>query len=164
MTRLMAAVLLAALLAAPDAARAPQNDSITQQALRADLFFLAGDALRGRLTDTEENRAAADYIRSRFERVGLKPAAPGGSYFQTYNLVTMTLGDGNALDLVADGATRHLRAGQDFYPQRFSASGRATGDVVFVGFGISAPKLQYDDYGGDVKGKVVLALDHEPGE
>jgi len=160
----MAAALAAALLATSDAARAPQNDSITQQALRADLFFLAGDALRGRLTDTEENRAAADYIRSRFERVGLKPAAPGGSYFQTYNLVTMSLGDGNALDLVADGATRHLRAGQEFYPQRLSATGRATGDVVFVGFGISAPKLQYDDYGGDVKGKIVLALDHEPGE
>ena len=36
-------------------------------------FFLAGDSLRGRLTDTNENRAAADYIRSRFERVGLEP-------------------------------------------------------------------------------------------
>src|SRR5207244_8855773 len=33
-----------------------------------------------------------------------------------------------------------------------------------VGFGISAPPLAYDDYGGDVKGKVALALDHEPGE
>jgi len=36
--------------------------------------------------------------------------------------------------------------------------------VVFTGFGISAPHLGYDDYSGDVKGKVVLVLDHEPGE
>jgi hypothetical protein len=36
--------------------------------------------------------------------------------------------------------------------------------VVFVGFGISAPHLQYDDFKGDVKGRIVLALDHEPGE
>jgi hypothetical protein len=36
--------------------RAPQNESIRQEDLRADLFFLAGDSLRGRLTDTEENR------------------------------------------------------------------------------------------------------------
>src|SRR5262249_60578320 len=36
--------------------------------------------------------------------------------------------------------------------------------VVCAGFGISAPHLQYDDYNGDVKGKIVLALDHEPGE
>jgi Zn-dependent M28 family amino/carboxypeptidase len=35
---------------------------------------------------------------------------------------------------------------------------------VFAGFGISAPQFGYDDYRGDVKGKIVLALDHEPGE
>ena len=70
--------------------RAPQNESIRQEDLRADLFFLAGDSLRGRLTDTEENRAAADFIRSRFERMGLKGAGPGGSFFQPYNLMTAT--------------------------------------------------------------------------
>jgi hypothetical protein len=146
-------------------ARAPQNDSIRQEQLRADLFFLAGDAMRGRLTDTDENRAAADYIRSRFERAGLAPAAPGQSYFQTYNLMTATIGDGNALEIViGDAGARRLRSGQEFYAHRFSASGRATGSVVFVGFGISAPHLQYDDFAGDVKGKIVLALDHEPGE
>src|SRR6059036_1278160 len=160
--------------------RAPQNESIKQEDLRADLFFLAGDAMRGRLTDTEENRATADYLRSRFERMGLKPAGPNNSYFQPYNLMTATLGEGSALDVVSgDGATRQLRAGQEFYPQRFSASGRATGTVVFAGFGISAPRLHYDDYGSalrpgsglsraesrdDIAGRIVLALDHEPGE
>ena len=54
--------------------KAPGNDTITQADLRADLFFVAGDAMRGRLTDTNENRATADYIRARFERAGLKVA------------------------------------------------------------------------------------------
>src|SRR3954468_6104879 len=102
--------------------RAPQNDSIRQDDMRADLFFLAGDSLRGRLTDTEENRATADFIRSRFERMGLKGAGPGGSYFQPYNLMTATVGDSaaNVLEVAAaDGATRQLRLGQEFYPQRF---------------------------------------------
>jgi hypothetical protein len=145
--------------------RAPHNDSIRQEQLRADLFFLAGDAMKGRLTDTDENRAAADYIRSRFERAGLKPAAPESSFFQAYNLMTATLADGNSLDVVGgDGAARHLRSGQEFYPHRYSASGRVAGPVSFVGFGISAPHLAYDDYNGDVKGRIVLALDHEPGE
>src|SRR5438034_6285929 len=134
--------------------RAPQNESIRQDDLRADLFFLAGDSMRGRLTDTEENRAAADFIRSRFERMGLKPAGPNGSYFQPYNLMTATLAaapSSNVLEVMgADGATRELRAGQDFYPQRISASGVASGPVVFAGFGISAPQLGYDDYNGDV--------------
>jgi hypothetical protein len=149
---------------------APQNESIRQEDLRADLFFIAGDSLRGRLTDTEENRATADFIRSRFERLGLKPAGPNGSYFQPYNLMVATLGGENGLDVTAGGggqsggATRHLRAGQEFYPHRFSASGRASGTVMFAGFGISAPHLQYDDFTGNLEGQIVLVLDHEPGE
>jgi hypothetical protein len=152
-----------------DGARlAPQNDSIRKEDLRADLFFLAGDSLRGRLTDTEENRAAADFIASRFERLGLKGAGPNGSFFQPYSLMTASLADGNALDMVSAGtgdvATRHLRAGQEIFPHRVSASGAVTAPLAFVGFGISAPHLSYSDYNGDVKGKAVLALDHEPGE
>ena len=164
MKRLVTVAIAAVLIAPVWAERAPENESITQASLRADLFFLAGDAMRGRLTDTEENRAAADYIRSRFERLGLKPAAANNSYFQNYNLMTPTLGADNALDLIAaEDASRHLTAGQEFYPQRFSASGHVRGEVVFAGFGITAPKLQYDDYSG-VNGRIVLILDHEPGE
>ena len=147
--------------------RAPQNESIRQDDLRADLFFLAGDSMRGRLTDTEENRASADFIRSRFERMGLKGAGPNGSYFQSYNLMTATLGQSsmNGMEIAAaDGLVRQLTVGQEFYPHRFSATGTVSGPVVFAGFGISAPHLQYDDYNGDVKGKIVLVLDHEPGE
>jgi hypothetical protein len=158
----VAFLVVAAAAAQPQ--RAPQIESIRQQDLRADLFFLAGDAMRGRLTDTEENRATADYIRSRFERIGLKPAA-GNAYFQTYNLMTATLGADNALEVAGEsGATRRLRSGQEFYPHRFSASGQVSAPLVFAGFGITAPTLQYDDYNGDVKGKIVLAIDHEPGE
>src|ERR1043165_1876724 len=95
MQRTLIAILVVSFLLSPALAqqRAPQNESIRQDDLRADLFFLAGDSMRGRLTDTEENRAAADFIRSRFERMGLKPAAPGRSYYQAYNLMTATLGD-----------------------------------------------------------------------
>ncbi len=164
---LVVAACLAAAVHLSAQQRAPQNESIRQEDLRADLFFLAGDSMRGRLTDTEENRASADFIRSRFERMGLKGAGPNGSFFQPYNLMTATAGDAamNELEITtADGARRRLRLGQEFYPQRFSASGAAEGAVVFAGFGISAPPLGYDDYRGDVKGKIVLALDHEPGE
>ena len=161
------AIIFTTVLLAPAAAQehAPQNDSIRKEDLHADLFFLAGDSMQGRLTNTEANRAAADFIASRFERMGLKPAGPNQSYFQPFNLMTATLGEGNALDIVgSDGSKRHLTAGQEFYPHRVSASGLVTASVVFVGFGISAPHLAYNDYNGDVKGKVVLALDHEPGE
>jgi hypothetical protein len=150
--------------------RAPMIESITQTDLRADLFFLAGDAMRGRLTDTNENRITVDYIRSRFERAGLKPVANGG-YFHNYNLMTATLGEGNSLSFATSGtttgdvtATREFTSGQEFYPQRFSASGTATAAVTFAGFGIVAPQWNHDDYRDGVRGRIVMVLDHEPGE
>jgi hypothetical protein len=150
--------------------RAPFIESITQNDLRADLFFLAGDAMRGRLTDTNENRITVDYIRSRFERAGLKPIANGG-YFHNYNLMRATLGAGNSLSFATSATTtgettgtREFKSGQEFYPQRFSASGTATGGVMFAGFGIVAPRWHHDDYRDAVRGRIVMVLDHEPGE
>ena len=145
--------------------KAPFNDSITKDALRADLFFLAGDGFKGRLTDTPENLLATEYVKARFERMGLKPAN-NGSFFHTYNLVTTTLGAENSLQVIhGDNDRMQLRSGQDYYPQSFSANARVRGSLVFAGFGITAPDLKYDDYKGpDVRGKIVLVIDHEPGE
>ena len=65
---------------------APENSSIRADRLRADLMFLAGDGFRGRLTKTPENTLATEWIKSRFERLGLKPMGQGGSYFAENNL------------------------------------------------------------------------------
>lgn len=146
---------------------APEQESIRREDLRADLFFLASDALAGRLTDTAENRVAAEFLRARFERLGLKPMGPNGSYFQPFGLSVPALGPENLLVVRTSGAAElRLRPGEDFYPQRFSASGRARGSLVFAGFGISAPELGYDDYRDSeaVRDRIVLVLDHEPGE
>jgi Zn-dependent M28 family amino/carboxypeptidase len=146
--------------------RAPQVESIRQAELRADLFFLASDAMRGRLTDTPENALTAEWIKARFERLGLGPAGAGRTYFHPFSLMTTTLGASNAFALNA-GASAPLtfKAMQDFYPQRFSSSGRVKGPVVFAGYGISAPAQGHDDYrSGTFAGRIVLVLDHEPGE
>ncbi len=145
--------------------KAPFNDSINKDALKADLYYLAADGFRGRLTDTPENALATEYVKSRFERMGLKPAN-NGSFFQPYNLVTATLGSENSLQIINGENDRiQLRAGQDYYPQTFSANARVRGPVVFAGFGITSPDLAYDDYkGNDIRGRIVLIIDHEPGE
>jgi hypothetical protein len=160
MRRRFAATILLAPLAAFTMLRAqqpaPEIASIRQADMKADLFFLASDAMAGRLTDTPQNLVAAEWIASRFERLGLVPVGEGNSYFHKYELGVAALGSGNQLSGAAMPA--------DWYPTRFSASGTAKGEVVFVGYGISSPERGYDDYKGDVKGKIVLALDHEPGE
>jgi len=145
---------------------APFNDSIHQDDMKADLFFLASDAMKGRLTTTPENKLAGKFIQSRFEELGLKPAGPNGSFYQHFDLVSASLGEENRLEVVTDvNSTVPLQSGRDYYPLRFSASGTARGSLVFAGFGISAPELSYDDYQGkDIEGKIVLVLEHEPGE
>lgn len=157
---------------------APQNESIRKQDLKADVYFLADDLTRGRLVGTPEYALAAEFVKSRFERLGLTPAGPNGTYFHSFNLMVATLGSDAANTLeITDGSAAaaaavsappralHARLGQDFYPHRFSANGRVTGGVVFAGFGITAPALSWDNYPVDaIKGKIVLILDHEPGE
>mgnify|MGYP001567292568 CR=1 FL=1 len=146
-------------------AAAPFNDSIRTADLKADLYFLAGDGFKGRLAGTPENALAAEFVRSRFERAGLKPGAPNGSFVQATQLMVATLGTRNALTVSLPGGTKlELAPEQDFYPQRFSASGSVTAPVVYAGFGIHAPALGYDDYGDRVKGRIALILEHEPGE
>ena len=54
---------------------------------------------------------------------------------------------------VGKDAAAAASAGQDFHPLRFSASASASGELAFVGFGISSPERGYDDYRGDVKGR-----------
>ena len=132
--------------------------------MRADLEFLAGDALRGRLTDTPENGIALEWMKSRFQALGLKPMGPNGSFFQPNGLSIGVLGNGNDLAVTHGEATSHYGLATGFYPLRYSGSGTGTGDLVFAHFGITAPALPYDDLAGDVRGKVLLVLDHEPGE
>lgn len=164
--RLLALLIVAAVSTGTAAqSPAPFNDSIRVAELEADLHFLAGDGFRGRLVGTPENALAADWVRSRFARAGLKPGAPNGTFIQTTHLMVATLGEGNRLDVhAAGGVALNLRPEQDFYPQRFSASGTVRAPVVYAGFGIHAPALRYDDYGDRVKGRIALILDHEPGE
>ena len=163
MRRIVALILFTAVTLTAQQ-RAPEIDSIRQADMKADLTFLASDHMAGRLTDTPQNAIAAEWIASRFERLGLKPVGDEGTYYQKYNLVVASLGADNTMTV--GGAVKHAgpKVGVDFSPQRFSASGTAKGEIVFVGYGILSPERGYDDYGGNVNGKIAIAIDHEPGE
>ena len=158
------AILIAAAVTAQDPDPAPGAESIRAADLEADVRFLAGDSLRGRLTDTRGNRVAADFIASRFARLGLAPVGSDGTHFHRFDLLTTALGPGNALRVAGIGES-DLALGEAFHPDPASASATAAGGVVFVGFGIDAPALDHDDYRtADLAGAVALMLDHEPGE
>jgi len=75
------------------------------------------------------------------------------------------LGPNNSLTYEIGGARKALALGQDFIPFSFSADGTFQASLVFAGYGITAPDLEYDDYKGiDANGKIVVVLRHEPQE
>jgi hypothetical protein len=116
--------------------------------------------MEGRGAGTEGLDRAAHFIEQRFRELGLE--ATGGSYRQPFPLVTRAvLGKVNRLTIAGVPA----RLGSDFMPLRISAPGAFSGTAVFVGYGIRAPELGYDDYAGiDATGKLALAMRYEPGE
>jgi hypothetical protein len=130
-----------------------------------DVKFLASEKLKGRLDGTPELAQAARYIADQFHAMGLKAAGDSG-YFQRFRITAnASAGKSNRLAYSNGEAQSNLEMGRDFCPSSMSSNGTASGQVVFVGYGITAREYGYDDYAGvDVKGKIVLMLRHEPQE
>ncbi|HET6572392.1 MAG TPA: M28 family peptidase [Fimbriiglobus sp.] len=157
--RLLAAVGLLAVTSA-----APAAEPALEQ-IKKDLFYLAGEECEGRGIETAGIRKAGAYIAAAFQEAGLKPAGTEGSYFQPFTVYGRPrLGTPNTLVLTGpNDRTLDLKYGEDFTPTGMSAAGKAEGGLVFVGYGITAPKLGYDDYAGaDVTGKFVVVLRRTP--
>ena len=136
---------------------------ITAEGLRAHMAFLADDLLEGRGTGTRGYQLAANYVRAQFEEMGLKPAGVGGSYFQNvrFRKIELLRDKSSLVVKPKNGSTRTLTIEKDYVMggDPLSADTTAEGQVVFVGFGVSAPEFKYDDYEGiDVRGKIVAAL------
>src|SRR5262245_3248451 len=119
--------------------------------------------MEGRAAGSAGAHRAAEQIGRVFKDVGLAPAGDGGGYLQAFTVPTgIRLGSPNTLALVGPTA-RSFAAGAEFTPLTVSTDGAAEGELVFVGHGITAPELQYDDYVGiDVRDKIVLAVGGEP--
>lgn len=140
-----------------------QDSEITKKDVKAHIFYLASENMKGRFTGSDEERLAGDYLKERFQTYGLKPAF-GSSYFQEFPFIEkLELTKNNSLTLINSGNEIFLKPGDDFITAPFSGNSRVVGNAVFVGYGVSAPRLNYDDYEGiDVKGKVVIAMRYHP--
>jgi Zn-dependent M28 family amino/carboxypeptidase len=137
--------------------------ALNADALRGHLEFLADDALEGRAPGTRGGELAQKYIASQFRRLGLEPAGDSGSYFQRVPIISLT--PTPTLGITAPAATR-LTWKDDYvlWSMRNDSSVRVRGEAVFVGYGIVAPELGWNDYAGlDARGKIVVALVNDPG-
>ena len=180
MRRSLAALALLAASIAPAVSAQQVPATRVTRSLRADavwgpLRFLSSDALEGRGTGARGGDLAAQYLASQFMTLGLEPAGDSGTYFQQVPIVTLV--PNGQLAVTAGGAPRALRFRDDFVlwseqappapPAGQPAPAQSLtvdGELVFVGFGITAPEWQWDDYKGlDVRGKVLVMLVNDPG-
>ncbi len=145
--------------------------AITAADLGKRIATLADDTFEGRAPAAEKGEQAADWIAAEMKRVGLQPAGENGTWFQTVGMVEQTL-DENASNLTFSGGA----SGEDMpmvlkedavlwtkKQDRDQASWQNS-ELVFVGYGVTAPEYGWDDYAGlDVEGKTVVMLVNDPG-
>ena len=167
---LLLACATALVAATPLAAQRSQGSDarvaalVRPDAIWAPLKFLASDLLEGRGTARRGGELAVQYIASQFMALGLEPAGDSGTYFQHVPIVA--LNPSPVLSVTGGAPARDLAYRDDYvaWAERADTLVQAKGELVFVGYGITAPEWQWDDYKGmDLKGKILLMLVNDPG-
>jgi Zn-dependent M28 family amino/carboxypeptidase len=158
-------------MAAASANSAPNGEFSPQRLSDVDKF-ISSDAFEGRGPATRAETKTIDYIADQFRAVGLQPAGDpvNGTrgWFQNVPLLksdivgnpsfTLNLGNGQSIPLT-QGSEIALKAplnGQN-------AVNLANVPLLFVGYGVSAPERNWDDFKGqDVRGKLIVVLINDP--
>lgn len=141
------------------------SGKIDDHALRAHIKYLSDDMLEGRGTGSRGGMLAAKYIAAQFESLGLEPASPDGSYFQPVQMIGSKTDPASKLGVKSGGGDAEFKFGDDFVggSDLEQTEIPVNGDLVFVGYGISAPESNWDDYKGvDVRGKIVIMMVNDP--
>ncbi len=139
-------------------------DTVNGPAILSHVKTLASDEFEGRAPGTRGEDLTVKYLIKQFKAVGAAPGNPNGTYVQNVPLVgykTTT-----KIDLSAGGKSVPFAYLDDFvhdYPRLVPKVRVPSAEVVFAGYGITAPQFQWDDYKNtDVRGKLVLVLSGEP--
>jgi len=165
--RLSSFALLAALVpavAAAQAKTAASSGPITATQIDGDLRFLSSDLLEGRAPATRADKLTTEYIAAQLRSAGVEPGV-NGSYFQTVP-IDVVKADPASIKVSATGkSTMTLKSPDDVVVFAGSAveDSKASGELVYVGYGAAAPEYRWDDYKGmDLKGKILLVLVNDP--
>ena len=124
------------------------------------------DQFEGRAPGTAGEERTIGYLIGRFEALGLEPGGVDGSWTQPVPLLHTTLGKPETLAISREGSTRQLQAGKDIYVSTLQPKDQAVvadAEMVFVGYGVTAPERGWDDYKNvDLTGKVAVFLVNDP--
>ena len=142
-----------------------ERSPISPQEIDAHLRFLSSDLLEGRAPATRGGRIAEEYIATQLQAYGVKPGVGDSSYFQRVP-IDVVKADPGSIKVTASGkANANLRFTDDVvvWPGSATDASSARGELVFVGYGATAPEYKWDDYKDtDVRGKILLVLVNDP--
>ncbi|AMM51820.1 peptidase M28 [Rufibacter sp. DG15C] len=135
--------------------------------IKKHIAYLADDKLKGRQPGTEGYQMAVDYVVNQYKKMGVEPGGENNTYLQLVRLRRSFTGADASFtsQVTGQGTPQTWTVGKDvaINPHPEQAQSSVDAPVVFVGHGISAPDLGYDDYAGlDVKGKIVMVLRGAP--
>jgi Zn-dependent M28 family amino/carboxypeptidase len=137
-------------------------DNVSANQIKADITYLADDKLKGRAPGSEGYQMAVDYVIGQLKALNVTPAGENNTWLQTVRFKRAFSTDAV---MSIDGSTTELKRGTDFTisPNPAMSKVDVGTQLVFAGYGVSEPKLGYDDYAGlDVKGKIVVIVRGSP--
>ena len=138
---------------------------VQEPVLRAHLSLLASDLFEGRGTGQRGGDLTVQYLESQSQVIGLKPAN-GNSYRQLVKIAGVkSLPEQSSAQLVAGGKALDISFGKDWVwaPGDAVAEHKFDHDLVFVGYGITAPEEKWNDFKNvDVKNKIVIMMVNDP--
>ena len=134
--------------------------TLTEDELRMHLEFIAAEEFQGRETPSLHLEICTLYLGNLAKVYGLKPIMPNDSYYQTIPVNVTSVSQSNTRMRVISDRGESIYYYEKDFGGSFRSSGTFAGDVVFVGFGLSAPDQGWDDCKDlDLSGKVVVILD-----
>lgn len=146
----------------------PATWNIKSEELLSYIVELASEKYQGRLTGSEGYRKSAEWVAGKMKEWGIQPALPDHNWYQEFKQPYVVVLPGCTLDMnlpvnSKDSVRVSYHYFDEFMPGSSSASGTVRAEVIFAGYGITAPELGYDDYSGiNVKGKIVLMRPEAP--
>ncbi len=151
--------------ARPDARPDQPAVKIDGAALLRHVQALASDEFEGRAPGSRGETVTINYLQDVLKKAGIAPAMPDGGYLQ--NVPMMYMQSTPTLSYAAvGGKTVNLAFPDDFVAWSMRAERKvsvANSELVFVGYGVTAPEFQWDDYKGvDLKGKTLVMLINDP--
>lgn len=131
--------------------------------LSAHIRYLSDDLLEGRAPATRGGLLAAKYVATQFERLGLTPTGDSGGWFHRIPVIAH-VPDPAFRESAPSPRALGYKTDYIAWAMRNDTLVHANADLVFVGYGITAPEWHWDDYAGlDVRGKIVVTLVNDPG-